>query len=612
MKKGLLAALSLLATLHLSGTALAGQARVETGQNYAEMTFDWDQPVSVSMGEAAGIYMLQFSDALQTPPAALRERLGRWVKAVERGGNERELLIELPLEYQARTIQETDQKVLFIIEPVGKLGSYAAAKAKNSPAVAQNAAENSTRQSSNTQTAAAVAPSNALSLPPELRKAANARRSEPQSPSASANDSGSEVIQLIKAAPVTATAPSPSAPKATVQSVGLQGGDISAASVAVRAGRHADKGRLVFDVPAATGYSVNEHDNGFTIMLDHNANFGVQSAVRIMKQRLSRGEATVVNGRSFISFDYKSPQKLKHFALKDGRIVVDLMDPATQRSATPRVDAKGPVSSPALIDQAAETREASIDRNTEFRPQQAALSSQVDGSSASSVGSFELPTALPELVSNRSGALTESGSLLTYAIREPQRIELYFDWDVAVSSAVFQRAGYLWAVFDATMATPTDVFPDGVEGALGPAQYVDTDRGTAFRIPLKRGTNLAVSALDETRWRIDLVDGASQPRPVLEEPLEKPLRLRYPEAGDPIVLTDPAIGDQLGILPLQSAGNGMPATRSLVDLKLLATAQGIVYRPNVADLTTIRVGNGVEITRPDGGLRLSPRFALNQ
>ena len=188
-------------------------------------------------------------------------------------------------------------------------------------------------------------------------------------------------------------------------------------------------------------------------------------------------------------------------------------------------------------------------------------------------------------------------------------IALDFVWSQPTAAAFWIRAGYLWSVF-APVAEPSAaaVLPSlasPAPGWLGPGERIDAAGGTALRFPLQRPLAARVERAGG-RWRVVLGATAAPPGAARFERLAEPTRLRVltGEAPHLIRLADPGVGDRLAVWPLLTPGLGEPQARRLVDLEILATAQGLAWRPIADQLQTQVVDGGVELSVP-AGLRLS-------
>lgn len=179
---------------------------------------------------------------------------------------------------------------------------------------------------------------------------------------------------------------------------------------------------------------------------------------------------------------------------------------------------------------------------------------------------------------------------------------LVIEWSQPVAAAVFFRAGHLWAVFDQPDASLLTSFPRS-PSAFGPGSIVPADGGIALRFPLLYPVNVRVSQTDKGHWKIEPVSSLLlRPRSLTIEHGEGSASLRItPVSGENIVsLIDPDVGDQLHVLPFRDLGIGQPTRRRFVDLDLLPTTRGVVWRRLNDELTAEVSETALAFGKPSG------------
>ncbi len=181
-------------------------------------------------------------------------------------------------------------------------------------------------------------------------------------------------------------------------------------------------------------------------------------------------------------------------------------------------------------------------------------------------------------------------------------LALDFVWSHPIAAAFLVRAGYLWSVFAGPAAA--EVLPSlasPAPGWLGPGEQIDAVGGTALRFSLRRPLAARVERV-EGRWRVVLGATAAPPEAARLERLADPARLRIVtgEAAHLVHLADPEVGDRLDFWPLLTPGLGEPRAQRLVDLELLATAQGLAWRPIADPLRAATVDGAVDLLAPEG------------
>ncbi|MFO1072154.1 MAG: hypothetical protein U1E17_05595 [Geminicoccaceae bacterium] len=191
--------------------------------------------------------------------------------------------------------------------------------------------------------------------------------------------------------------------------------------------------------------------------------------------------------------------------------------------------------------------------------------------------------------------------------------ELRIAWPEAVPAAVFQRAGVLWTVFAAppgTLQGWDKLAAPVLGGWLAPIEQRRAGELQLFRLELRRPARVTAER-DGSAWRIGV---APPPRPDLPV---APVGLTR-DAGDGTIrsalparnfaVTDPATGEELGLVLPLAASFRQPTAVRLVDVELLASAEGLAWH-GLTDGVTVSAGrDGFALGRP-GGLRLSTDLA---
>ncbi len=184
------------------------------------------------------------------------------------------------------------------------------------------------------------------------------------------------------------------------------------------------------------------------------------------------------------------------------------------------------------------------------------------------------------------------------------------DPGIRTPAAVWRRADYAYIAFDRKITIP-------VEQMMRASPRVTLEKvptggaGSIFRFYLPQEAGLRVAREGEI-WLVYVTKkGRNAPisLTVMPQPsyaLGARLMLPVSKAGNPILFTDPEVGDSLIIVPLSEAGQAVRVPYRYADLEFYPAEQGVVIRPRVENLAVRRQQTqGVEITRA-GGLRLSP------
>jgi len=178
-------------------------------------------------------------------------------------------------------------------------------------------------------------------------------------------------------------------------------------------------------------------------------------------------------------------------------------------------------------------------------------------------------------------------------------------------AAVFERAGYVWALVDTDVALSQ---PDVTEEH---ARYVEDAEAVAFEnglngLRLRLANNALVTAQsDGDDWIVSIGETVKQPPGPL--PIQRGvtqdgggrLFAIAPDAGRTFRITDPLIGDELAIVPLPTPVRGVVSPRETVDLEVLPSAHGLVFRPIADDVEIALNGDGQVTASRRSGLVLT-------
>ena len=180
-------------------------------------------------------------------------------------------------------------------------------------------------------------------------------------------------------------------------------------------------------------------------------------------------------------------------------------------------------------------------------------------------------------------------------------VKFTFDWKEPVAAAVFRRVGYLWLVFDKPARIDSQSLLQSSGGVIQAIDQAPLPDATVLRMRVSRRINPALSR-DGLSWIIELSKketSISKPIEVNVQP-DSPVgpRIFIPvlEPGKPIGITDPAVGDNLVVVPVIPPGHGLRQTYTYSQLQILPSSQGIVIKPLVDDLRVRPLRQGVELT----------------
>ena len=176
-------------------------------------------------------------------------------------------------------------------------------------------------------------------------------------------------------------------------------------------------------------------------------------------------------------------------------------------------------------------------------------------------------------------------------------------------SAVFIRGLTAWIVLEnaanldaATLKSALSGFASGIEASssagvsilritlTAPAAIAALDNGPDLKVVIGNKVGITPVSLGFAREQ--------------DDPRKAALTTFLPRADKSFVLTDPATGDLLTVIP-SGPGYAMLQQRTYAEFSALPTANGLVITPYTDDLVISVAGTRVRISRP-GGLALTP------
>lgn len=175
---------------------------------------------------------------------------------------------------------------------------------------------------------------------------------------------------------------------------------------------------------------------------------------------------------------------------------------------------------------------------------------------------------------------------------------LVFDFEAPVPAAVIKRFGYYWLVFDTSenYRLPKEL----IDSQIFESHQRVVSEALIYKLSLLKNA-YAVAELTGSRWVIEF---DSQ----LEYEIDKPLQvfenneyisIKATAPGDVVVIEDKFFNEELNVIPLLGAGEGVEKRISRNDVIFDPTVQGILFREvrEIADVNTndngLRIGKSV-------------------
>ena len=211
----------------------------------------------------------------------------------------------------------------------------------------------------------------------------------------------------------------------------------------------------------------------------------------------------------------------------------------------------------------------------------------------------------------KAPAPNPNAPVVVAAHRSGDVLRLEFPFAMPTPAAAFRRADTLWLVFDS--AAKIDI---GALTANETSQLIRTsvlDRGAdgeaILRLRLERPQMTSLAA-DGPSWVLTIGDGGAAPtKPLvvargLTDKNHASISIPFEQAQKIHSVTDPEVGDRLLVITALGPSRGFIKGFDFVELRALASTQGVVVQPLADDIRAELAPDRITITRP-GGLTLS-------
>lgn len=188
-------------------------------------------------------------------------------------------------------------------------------------------------------------------------------------------------------------------------------------------------------------------------------------------------------------------------------------------------------------------------------------------------------------------------------------VKITFTWPEPVAAAAFNHDGALYLVFDLPANSLAALLDDARVAKLGQAARLDIPDSTVFRIGKSQPLGVGLTATGRS-WIVDIAPGGkSAPRAPIEQRRETladgaaSLLLTTSKPGRVVTVALPETGEQLQIVPVRPAGQGVAAEIVWPEFRLLPTHQGVAIAGRAEAVTVEALDQGVVVTtRPLGAL----------
>ena len=167
-------------------------------------------------------------------------------------------------------------------------------------------------------------------------------------------------------------------------------------------------------------------------------------------------------------------------------------------------------------------------------------------------------------------------------------------------AASFERAGHVWALFETDVDIEKPVLTEEHVRFVDAAEVFESDSLSGVRLRLS-GNALVTAQYEDGIWSVAV--GESVLRPPTALTIRRgvnpdgggKLFAIAPDAANTRRITDPQVGDTLAIVPIPGPVRGVLSPHQTVDLEVLSSAHGLIFRP-IADDVVIALNNDGEVS----------------
>lgn len=457
-------------------------------------------------------------------------------------------------------------------------------------------------------------------------------------PSEAAETDRAEKPEQPAEPPVTKSALAAERP--TKESPGTAGASVPAGGILVRGGEHSGFSRLVFDWPTEIRYAFKRDGKNAEIEFGAPADLDIGAIEADPPAMVAK--PTVRHADGHVTFAFATPENATIRAYRsETKVVLDISAAAGKtadaaraadaqaakatepeaKAADPNpIDRKPAAQAPAAVkpaEKALETSEKQVEKQNAAVPAKPApTSTATSASTPAKPLSLAIPQSGMRLVRPGSAGMgPASGPLIPIKLEDDgTQVRLSFAWPNPVAAAAFERAGYLWILFDQPAKFDVSALQRPGSRFENRTQILSPGAGAPFSgLRLEPSRTLHASMRrNEASWIVELADNLDTPSTVLPISVE-PAALPQPrvflpaiDPGAPIAIDDPEVGDNIIVVPLRAAGRRIADAAAFGKFTLPETAQGVVVEPRADDLSVRTSSDGISITST-GNLYLSAR-----
>jgi len=369
--------------------------------------------------------------------------------------------------------------------------------------------------------------------------------------------------------------------------------------IPVRASDHGAYDRVVFEWPHPVSYSVQQKGDHVMLSFARPSEIDAAQLRHELPTDIGLVSADASGPSTVVVFQVPANAMLHHFA-EGGRVVLDIYrgDANAMQAAKPQTAAATPAApTPAAARTAPTAPTSTAPAASTASTPAAASTAPTAPAAAPSAPASTTAAAPPPAVAGAAPAGEPTIAAKTFSISVP--------WDQPVGAAIFQRAGYLWMVFDKHQDVDIKLLRRLGGDAVSFAEQMPSKAVTIVRLILQPDYKPSVRR-EGLLWVVDLAGEAVAPTAPID--VVAPARLAngtgialaVKEPGNVIDFIDPEVGDTIVVVPVGAEGAGVYPGRDTPDLQLLPTLQGIAIVPHTDAIDVKTARTGVSIALPAG------------
>lgn len=225
--------------------------------------------------------------------------------------------------------------------------------------------------------------------------------------------------------------------------------------------------------------------------------------------------------------------------------------------------------------------------------------------------SFPLPTEKPTIQAQAQPVPSQEKEKhkLSVAINHtPSSTSLIFPFKERTAVATFSRGNETFIAF----STPTSLNLDHIASVLpkdfATIQAVDAQGGSVLRITARKGHLFTVARPtgEGYEWGIGLAHRTKNPKNLVIPELvgasgtNPQFALNFLQTAEPVQFQDPVTGETIVAIPSYEAQKGVYPERTLLDVSVLRTGQGVAFVPYDPNVTARRTRQGIRIGKEQG------------